>query len=601
MADGVTLARMTRSRALSALLMSALLFAAPFAARAATFPVRYVSLPRGAAQRVADPGNARSAGVGSSNTITADPPVVRPQIAPCVKRLFTDSTFSQYAAQTFAYEPPAGCPGPFQKIVFNGNFSVSAGIQFDRTASVEIGNVPLFFGTTAEPSPHLSPSWHVESDVTDDAKLLARPQPGEVDIFNIVNSTYTGVITGSAFLQFYPVTKRAPVTVPDLVLPVPNMAGGPAHLPTGQSVLSATYTLPTNVESAYFDVYAQSQQTDEQYFLCAPSSVAAELFTCPNTAFRETEISIDGRPAGTAPVYPWIYTGGLDPYLWFPIPGVQTLNFKPYRVNLTPFAGVLADGKPHTLAFSVDNANNYFQGFGTLFVSLDHGSRRVTGKLTRDTLVADPTPVVKTELSGTPPSLEGTIRVTNARAYTIAGYVQTSHGRVTTSIASTLDFTNWQRYSNESATTGDLTAAQTTTANTTVVTQTPRGTYVDATAVAFPVSVTLDTVLDATITGSQRSKVDQHFTRADAAFGPTGFSARFASDEVVSADTLGIANGGISGNSGQKSVQTYVGYDTSGGCYAKVLEAANNVLTRDFKPVCDAGAAYGALRAMLRL
>ena len=29
-----------------------------------------------------------------------------------------------------------------------------------------------------------------------------------------------------------------------------------------------------------------------------------------------------------------IYTGGIDPYLWIPIPGVRTLNFKPHRVDL---------------------------------------------------------------------------------------------------------------------------------------------------------------------------------------------------------------------------------------------------------------------------
>ena len=40
-------------------------------------------------------------------------------------------------------------------------------------------------------------------------------------------------------------------------------------------------------------------------------------------------------------------TGGIDPLLWRPIPGVQTLNFLPYRVDLTPFAGALSNGQPH--------------------------------------------------------------------------------------------------------------------------------------------------------------------------------------------------------------------------------------------------------------
>ncbi len=43
-----------------------------------------------------------------------------------------------------------------------------------------------------------------------------------------------------------------------------------------------------------------------------------------------------------------------------PIPGVQTLNFKPFRVDLSPFAGLLSDGQSHTVALSVFNADNYF-------------------------------------------------------------------------------------------------------------------------------------------------------------------------------------------------------------------------------------------------
>ena len=537
-------------------------------------------------------------GIGSSNTVTADPPVPRPDVAPCVSKLFTAATFSQYAPQTFVYKPPAGCPGPFAKIVFNGDLSVSAGIQFDRTASVEIGNVPLYFGTTAEPGSNLSPHWHVERDVTDDAALLARSHTGEVDIFNIVNATYTGVITGTAYLQFYPAPHHAGATTPDLVYAVPNVAGGPQQLPTGQSMLSATYKFPLNVERAYFDVFAQSQQTDEQYFLCAPSNVAAELFACPNTAFRETEVSIDGRPAGAAPISPWIFTGGLDPYLWFPIPGVQTLNFKPYRIDLTPFAAKLADGASHTLAFSVDNADMYFQGFGTLFVYVDRGSRRVSGNLTRDTLDPHPTPVVHTALSGTSPSVDGTIRVTNERAYAIDGYVQTSHGKVSTSIRSSLDFTNRQRYSNDSATTEDLSADQTATAATTVMTQSPAGIAVHQDTFSFPVAVSLGLVLDATVTGSQKANVVQRYSHTSADLGAAGFQASIENNEVRSADDLLITDGGISGNLGQRSAQSYTAFDTAGDCYARVLTAAKNVLTSDVRTPCNADAALRALRVL---
>jgi len=92
------------------------------------------------------------------------------------------------------------------------------------------------------------------------------------------------------------------------------------------------------------------------------------LINCGNSAFREAEVSIDGQPAGVAPVFPWVYTGGIDPYLWRPIPGVHTLNFEPYRVDLTPFASILSNGQQHAVAVNVYNADQYFSATATLLL-----------------------------------------------------------------------------------------------------------------------------------------------------------------------------------------------------------------------------------------
>jgi hypothetical protein len=539
--------------------------------------------------------------IGSANEATADAPVPRPNETPCTALLFRNATFSQYAAQTFSYTPPAGCKGPIAKIVFNGNFSVSAGVQFDRTASIEVGNVPIYFGTTAEPGSTLSPSWHVERDVTNDAALLASPQSVEADIFNIVNSTYTGVISGTAFLQFYPANRATPATeTPDLVLPFPGVTGGPQHLNTGSSTLTATYTLPTNVDRAYMDVYAQSQQNDEQYFNCAPNDVASELYACGNGPLRQTEIAIDGRPAGVAPVYPWIYTGGLDPYLWFPIPGVQTLEFKPYRVDLTPFAGLLSNGSPHTVTLSVDNADNYFQGFATLFAFQDHGAKRVHGMVTRDTLVPNPPATVTENLTGSSPTIDGTVGVKSLRTYAIEGYVDTSRGRITTQIYSSLDFANLQTYSNESDFTGTLNMKQETSDMTSVVTRGPRSIQIHREYVAFPIVESLALVLDATGTGTQVATVDQHFVDAIADFGSNGWFGTFSSNEVKPTDTLDILDDEyITGNANQSSKQIYSAFNTLGECYTQAIVAANNLVTKVSNAPCDSSAAASTLRPMM--
>lgn len=383
--------------------------------------------------------------IGSRNVATADLLVSQPTTTPCTVTLFSQQEFADFDAKPFSYTPPAACPGPWSKVVFEGDFSVTAGVQYDRTAQIFIGNVNVFYGTTAEPQSNVSPSWHVERDLTDYSALLASSQSGFASIGNIVNSTYTGIIYGTASLVFYPADPANPApSTPDVVIPI--NAGGATTLSTTSSQMAQTLTLPTNIENAWLDVIAQSQSGDEFWYTCVPDDLSDELQSCGGTAFREVEVSIDGQPAGVAPVYPWIYTGGLNPRLWVPTPGAQTLNFDPYRVDLSPFAAMLSNGAAHTVALSVYGANGYFLATGTLMLKLDAGSSQISGALTSDTIGGAPDPIVKENIKSAGAKTSGTVSVSASRSFTLAGYVDTSHGRVTTSIAQTIGFSNQQTF-----------------------------------------------------------------------------------------------------------------------------------------------------------
>src|SRR5215467_13332811 len=198
--------------------------------------------------------------IGSANTATADPPVPRPETTPCVVQLFNNFVFADFSLHSFTFTPPAGCPGPWSKVVLNADFSIQAGRQFDRTASIWIGGVNVYFGTTSEPSRTVARSWHIERDLTDYTALLQSAQNGCVDLGNLVNSTFTSTLFGTATIQFYPLEHhhRAPATA-DAVLPLASdPTGGTKFLSTTSSALSKTFTLPTNVERAFLDVVAQS-------------------------------------------------------------------------------------------------------------------------------------------------------------------------------------------------------------------------------------------------------------------------------------------------------------------------------------------------------
>ena len=381
--------------------------------------------------------------IGSSNPASPEPKVARPTTTPCTVTLFSELRFADYSPKPLQYQP-SGCAGPWSKVVLTVDFTVTAGIQYDRTAQIFLGGANLYFGTTAEPSPTLSPSWHVERDVTDLSAIFHEGQVGAAILGNTVNSTYTGVEYATAKLYFYPADAANPAPlVPSVVV---GLSGnGSTFLNTSTDQQALAVTLPRNVESAYLDVIAQSQASDEFWYTCVPNSVAAEFDNCGNTGFRETEVAIDGQPAGVAPVYPWIYTGGLDPYLWEPITGIETLNLKPYRVNLTPFAGVLSDGKPHTVAVSVFNADYGFSVASNLLVYTDAGSKQTSGAVTADTLSL--TPVVQQQVyvgTAADGTVSGPVDVYQARTWTISGYVATSHGQVTTTIQANNTFKNNQ-------------------------------------------------------------------------------------------------------------------------------------------------------------
>jgi Peptide N-acetyl-beta-D-glucosaminyl asparaginase amidase A len=524
--------------------------------------------------------------IGSSNTVTADPTVPRPATTPCVVTLFTDYTFdNNFNLNPFSYTPPEGCPGPWAKVVLEVDISVTAGNQFDRTANLWLGGTNIFFGTTSEPGATLAPSWHVESDLTDYSPLFTVAQTGSIYLGNTVNSTYTSIQSVTATLEFYPLTKWQPTPVTaNVVLPLSSgPLGGTATLNTGTNTLGGTFTLPKNIERAYLDVYSQSQIGDEFWYTCVPNDVATELQSCGNTGFRETEITIDGQPAGVAPVSPWIFTGGIDPFLWFPIPGVQTLNFVPYRVDLTPFAGVLSNGQEHTVSVSVFNANDYFSDTATLLLYLDPQAQVVSGEVTKNTLAAAPTPVVSENLKVNGANITGTVNVTSKRNFVISGYVNTSHGRVTTTLAQNLQFANDQTFNINSTTYLQNVQVNTNAFSTTTVSgpNGPSTTY--SRYFQFPATIDYYQFTESNGDLAATTKVSQNYQDqrlTSLGFWPVAFSQVTNAGQYQ--DTLNYVT---FVNSNQSANQHYSAVDSSGYFYLCDVQDGNNELTK-FSPTC---------------
>jgi hypothetical protein len=516
--------------------------------------------------------------IGSPNTVTADPLVPRPRTTPCRVRLFTDVKFADFSPKSFAYAPPAACPGPWQKVVLEADWSVEPGRQFDRTANLWIAGVNVYFGTTAEPTRPPNPigrSWHVERDITDYTAALLAPSAGRADLGNLVNSTYTSSLWGTAEIAFYPFNGKADRSqAPDLVLPLSSSAtGGTVALFTPTDALAATFQLPTNVERAFLDVVLQHQgANDEFWYTCVPSNLSGALESCSGTAFREGQVSIDGQPAGVVPIFPWIFTGGIDPFLWRPIPAVQALNFVPYRVDLTPFAGMLSDGQPHTVAIRVANDSRYFSTTATLLLFLDHGSRRVTGQVTMNTIGA-PSPSIDTDgIDPTADPVVGTITTTSSRSFVLAGWVRTSHGKVQTEIRQTIDFSNVQNFVVPSgASTFVQKIAQLTSISS--MTRTVQGDRSRETAIRMAWPLIVDLVSPDNFNTGWTTHIHQSYDRTDT----LSHEGEVELSSVVS--NSGDWADDYPTTTIQSGAQRYFSDDSEGHCYSRSITAAHGVLT----------------------
>jgi hypothetical protein len=389
------------------------------------------------------------------NPTSLDPPVRVPPTTPVVV------TIADHAA--FGNAPPPAVTtttlprGRWAEVVLDVT-GTEQGVQYDRLCEIFAGPSEIFLGVTPEPTA-AGITWHVQKDVTGYLPLLEGRQTFSTYVDNYTNSTDTGVPVITAKLLFYPAgggfqpVHTASITNPaiggaaiDETGPASpaEAAGVPSQavplLPTGatntlnligtdaaNTTVSATVSLPSDVSTIALDLYAVGQIGDEFWWAESP-------------AFREIEVSIDGTPAGVVWPFPYVYTGGINPLIWQPVTGIHTLDIPSYRLDLTPFAGMLAGGT-HTISLTVVNNAGYWLGGGSLLLTTAKGT--TGGRLLADTLSFPGSSQVVTQDAngdaGNPVFTESA-----SRNYEIAGSVTIGHRTYVDTLTQRLQFENDQ-------------------------------------------------------------------------------------------------------------------------------------------------------------
>ncbi|OKJ33579.1 peptide-N4-asparagine amidase, partial [Streptomyces sp. CB01580] len=137
--------------------------------------------------------------------------------------------------------------------------------------------------------------------------------------------------------------------------------------------------------------------------------------------------------------------------LWYVVPAPRAFDVKPLEYDLTPFAGILNDGREHRVEVSVAGVPEGQSGWSTpanVLVWQDENSRTVTGALTRheesdpsNTTTHTPGPLHRQDTEG-------------GHRLTVSGYLNTSHGRVVTTVGRTVANTSTHRWTEDENTDG---------------------------------------------------------------------------------------------------------------------------------------------------
>ena len=318
-------------------------------------------------------------------------------------------------------------------------------MQYDRLALMYLGDNEVWRTSTAEPTAAPGVRWTYWTDLTSYLALWRQPQTVIFDLGNIVDAMYTGILnctlTATFFEDDLPGLPSAPPA--DVVLPVSLLLGaqGAASAFTyPPDNASTALTLPRNANRAVFAISANGQSDEEFWWTNVPQS-GADVFGSADalpglSAFREVQVSIDGRVAGLAWPFPVIFTGGISPPLHRPIVGLEAFDLREYEVDITPWLGYLSDGRPHTFSMDVYGVNDtgttefaqvasYWVLTGKVLLWLDEDQHHVTRGSAPEVSISrldfEPNEVIK-------PNVSLAYRQTVHRSIEVRGSISTQYG-----------------------------------------------------------------------------------------------------------------------------------------------------------------------------
>jgi len=247
------------------------------------------------------------------------PPISARQVTPLPHPPSTTPTAMSFLNASTAccvsanFTAPAGA---WQMIVLNYTGQAVGGV-YDSSFRAYVDQVQVLFGTTPEYG-----VWFVSKDITRYTSLFN----GTFNFtFLLSAATVGGYFLTTVSIAFYPAPPGGVVpSEPDRIVPLFHRV---FVSPSSLTVTSAA-TVPSNVVNATLEFWTYAFDADEFWYTTQPG-------------FRAAFVDVDGSPIAATFPFPFVNTGGSDPFAWRPITAAFTLDNPAYEFDVTAALGLI--------------------------------------------------------------------------------------------------------------------------------------------------------------------------------------------------------------------------------------------------------------------
>lgn len=245
----------------------------------------------------------------------------------------------------------------------------------------------------------------------------------------------------------------------DLIIPISEVGdeGYWFRIQNESDIHSRGVRIPQNTYRAVVEIYVSFHGNDEFWYSNPPDSYLkmANDDEAPSHAnmkkvsigrghgaYREVLVMIDGNLVGSVVPFPVIFTGGINPLFWEPVVSIGAFDLPSYDVELTPYLGLLLDGKVHSFSLQVADGISFWLVDANLHLWLDAGSQEVQAG------IAFSSPEFSLERELKFDGLDGKFEIEAEREARTSGWVNSTAGNFTASVSQKLKFKNSIKFYN---------------------------------------------------------------------------------------------------------------------------------------------------------